>query len=300
MKHILNSMFLQETINSIDEKYKNIVDFEFEKYFTYSNLFQMPLYYNLFTYKKDPDYGLVNKIQTKKHFETIIFLIKEIRENNYNSNYLLFLYSYICNMCLNCYIKGYQNAKVKANRFTSKKNKMFRYSKIGKYIEAQFYEEQTLNKIKYFKIDVNKLHLEDECFVLIDELCKNIYYNSFAVDVYKISYKKFINYQHKNYSSFRFVHKLYTYILDLITYSKKESATSIYNISSSSKKDYLNKENKLWLDGESESYKSFNQLYQEALSMAVNLINLVSSDIFYNSKNEVLIKKLTNEIKSRF
>ena len=122
MKHILNSMFLQETINSIDKKYKNIVTFDEEKYFMYSNLLLVPACYNLFTYKKDHDYGLVEKILYKKHYEVIDFFIKEIRENNYNSNYLLLLYSYICNICLNYQIEGYQKSKIRIKKFYNCRN----------------------------------------------------------------------------------------------------------------------------------------------------------------------------------
>lgn len=299
MKHILKTMFLQDVINNIDEKYKTIVESNLERYFTYANIFEMTLYYNLFTYKKNPEYGLYNKINTTKHAETILFLIQLIRENNYNTNQLLTLYSYICHISLNYYIEGYQISKIKNKKIFSQKKRMINYSRIGKYIEAQFYQDRYYTNIRDFKLDVSKLKLTDDTFEAIDELCKNIYYNSFGVKIYKKSYHKFIKYQSKNYKGLRFLHRFTAYILDLLTRSKKESAASIYNISKTPKRDYLNKDNILWLDGDCEMYKSFNQLYQEALTIAINLINIISSDIFYNTKSDAMIIKQINKIKSR-
>ena len=90
MKHILNSMFLQDVITNIEDKYKDIINIDSERYFMYSNVFDLPLYYNLFSYKNKPDYGLFNKIHEAKHYEIIMFLIKEIPPVfRYDTTYIL-------------------------------------------------------------------------------------------------------------------------------------------------------------------------------------------------------------------
>ena len=71
MKQILNTIFLKDCIDSLDERYKSSINKDLTKYFSYANIFDLPLYYNLFTLKKNPDYNLYNKLHENKIIETI-------------------------------------------------------------------------------------------------------------------------------------------------------------------------------------------------------------------------------------
>ena len=87
-------------------------------------------------------------------------------------------------------------------------------------------------------------------------------------------------------------------VFDTFTRAKKYSAASIYN-RYNSKKDYLNKENKPWIKNSEECDYSFYQIYQEALSEATKLLNLINEEILYNAKNEKLINPLLTRLKDK-
>ena len=79
--------------------------------------------------------------------------------------------------------------------------------------------------------------------------------------------------------------------LDLVTKSKKYSASSIYQISNKKYEDYLNKENHVWIREQHETTISFYELYNEAKQTASKLLALVSENIYYQIKNNELILK---------
>ena len=299
MKHILHTLFLKDAIDRIATKYKKNMEFSFDKYFIYANIFQMPLYYKLFSLKKDADYGLYSKIENQKHFEVIEFLIKRVCEEKYQPNQLLLLYSYICDIILNKYVDEYVMDNTKFKRFSTKKMKMNKYSKTVKYIEAQYYKERFYKPIKKHNINPKEIIIDEECFDIIEKLSAEVYYFSYGIDIFKIGYKNFIKYQTKNYKGFRLLHKFFARILDNLTRSKKYSAASIYNVSTPMKKDYLNKENKLWINTKKDCYKSFFEVYEDALEMATKLITFVSEEIFYKIKKTNEINHILSIIKNK-
>ena len=296
MKHILNEIFLNDSINLIEKKYIEIIDQYKEHYFLYSNIFQMPLYYKLFTYKKNPDYNLYNKISNKKHLEVIQCLIQKTQEENYNPYLLLLLYSYICNTVLNYYIDEYIEHQAKYKRINSKKIKMNKYSKTIKYIEAQYYKERFYQPIKKHKINFKYLEVDEVCFSALDEICSKLYYFSYGVKIFKIGHKNFIKYQAEKYKGFKLLNMISAKLLDSLTRSKKYSATSIFITYTPTKKDYLNKENKLWIYKNNECYKSFTDIYNDALNVSSKLITLVSEEIFYKTQKTIEIKNLLDQI----
>ncbi len=295
MKHILQTLFLTDVVNNIDKKYKDIVNVK-DNFFSYANIYDAPLYYKLFTYKKDADYKLYDKLLNSKHYEVIECLIKIICEENYQANHLLLLYSYISNIILNTYLDDYVNNNTKNIPLASKKMKMRKYSKTIKYIEAQYYKELYYKPIKTYKINYKKIEITDDCFDIINKICSKIYYFSYGIDIFKIGHKKFIKHQKNKHSIFRPIYKAISNFLDTFTRSKKYSAASIYNTYTPLKKDYLNKQNKLWISNKTDCYKSFFDVYSDALKEACKLITLVSEEIFYKVKKTAEIKAFLNKL----
>ena len=80
MISVLHKMFLDDTLNNINSKYKEQLQLTEEKSYTYSNIYNIPLYYNLSSTKKNPDYSLYNKLQEKNKLETINLMIEKIIE----------------------------------------------------------------------------------------------------------------------------------------------------------------------------------------------------------------------------
>ena len=66
MQQVLNQIFLEDIIFTLDEKYQNLLTEEKNKLFLYANIFEYPLYFKQFSFKKDPDYGLYEKFHNTK------------------------------------------------------------------------------------------------------------------------------------------------------------------------------------------------------------------------------------------
>lgn len=294
MKQILNTIFLKDCIDSLDERYKSLINKDLTKYFSYANIFDLPLYYNLFTLKKNPDYNLYNKLHENKIIETIKLIVDKIKEENYDAELILFIYSYICNLSLNNSIDSYVKAQSKVSRFTSKKRKMHKYSKTTKYIEIQFYEDQYNEKISKFQINHYDITLGDKTFDLLKEITSKLHLFSLGINVIKIGLDNFKYYNKKYFKKCNLGIKLKTKSLDTVTKNKRYSASSFF-IKKSPIKDYLNKGNEIWINENEETTDSFYDIYQKTIKKTTELLNLISEKIHYNSKND---KQIEQHIKS--
>ena len=139
MISILHKIFLENALNDIDTKYKEQLQLTEEKIFTYSNIFNMPLYYNPISLKKTPDYNLYNKLQNNNVYETIYFIIGKIQDNNYNAELVLLLYSYIANIYLNKTLDNYTENFYNNKKMKHQKMKMFQNSKIVSSIQSHIF-----------------------------------------------------------------------------------------------------------------------------------------------------------------
>jgi hypothetical protein len=196
-----------------------------------------------------------------------------------------------------CNIDEYIIYQSKYKRIITKKNKMNKYSKTTKYIEAQYYKDRFYQPIKKHKINFKYLEIDELCFSALDEICSKLYYFSYGVNIFKIGHKNFIKYQAEKYKGFKLLNMISAKLLDSLTRSKKYSATSIFITYTPTKKDYLNKENKLWIYKNSECYKSFTDIYNDALNVSSKLITLVSEEIFYKTPKTIEIKNLLDQIR---
>ena len=280
MISILHSIFLTDVLNTIEEKYKDQLNITKEDIFTYSNIFNMPLYYKLRTFKKNPDYNLYEKLQNNNIYETTHYCIEKTLENNYNSNLILFLYSYVCNITLNNLIDNYINTFLNQKKLT-KKRKMNLRSKIASVLQSEIYFIRYNEKINKHKINKKDIKIDDISSKLLNEIFIKFHYFSFGKDVFDISFNNFKKYQSKKNSWLKGIFKIDAKLKDFFTQSKKYSIYSIYHTYKNNKTNYLNLNN-----------TSFIALYEESINKTAHLINLISEEIYYKKKNEKIIKNM--------
>lgn len=295
MRHILYSVFLEDCINQLDEKYQKLFTEHKDKYFLYANIIEIPAYYKLFTYQNNPDYSLYNKLHNEKHKEVINLIKSEIFENNYNTDILLLLYGYIAHIILDYYLESYIANILQIN---SMKNNMKNYSKISSGIEASFYQEKYDKSINNFKLNSESLYLTQEVNNTINKILSEIFFSSIGIKIYQISFDKFLKYQKKWTKDPLGLKKLYLATLDLFTKRKKYSAASISKFNTINKHiDYLNKDANTWyINGNIKTEKTFNELYEKAISVCITVLNNLNEEIFYKKKQKHIKINTTNII----
>ena len=284
MLHILRTFFYEDVLKTIDEKYKDLVFSEFEKHFTYANIFETPQYYNLFSFCKNPDYKLYEKLHESKKYEIVKYLINEVYEDNYNPDLVLLLYGYITSITFQNMIDDYVNSNLKISNIHTKKARMRKYSNFSQKVEAQFYYERHYRKISKHKLDTSKIVVSEKSSEVIRNMIAKIYYFSYGKEVFLKGLNTFYKYQNKNYHSSRFIEIMIVKIKESITRSKKYSATTIFNTNKTILKDYLNKENKKWK--RKEDVSSFYDLYEKIVKETAYLLNVISEKIYYKKKND--------------
>lgn len=294
MRHILYTMFLDDCIKKLDKKYQEVIKDEINDSFLYANIIEIPLYYKMFTYKKNPDYKLYQKLHNDKYLEVTQYLKQEIIENNYDAKTIIFLYGYITHIIFDYYLESYISNILTINK---KKHTMKNYSKVSSNIENHFYFETFNKKIKTYKINQSSLKLNEKTEHLINHILKDIFYSSMGISVYKISHKKFIKYQTSKFNPLG-IKKIIYGILDTFTRRKKYSSTSLIKSNKlNTKIDYLNKNKNAWyLYDTLKEDKSFEELYDKAISDSLEVINILNEEIFYMKKYKNGVSELLNKI----
>lgn len=291
MRHILYSMFLNDVIKSLHPKYQGIYEQHLDKTFLCANFVEIPLYYKLFTYKKNADYNLYEKLHFQKKMDVINYFVEKIQTNHYDPNIILLLYGYITHNVLDHYLETYIKNILRINNM---KFNMKNYSKISSGIEAKFYEE--IYKEKISKYQMPQASFDEKEFEVINEILSNIFYMRMGINVYKISYNKFMKYQKHWTKDSLGIKKTILKILDFFTKKKKYSAQSISRFKVINKKiDYLNeKKNALYLFGNYKEEKTFEELYKKAITDCYFIIHEINDVIFYQKKSKSGLETLIN------
>ena len=277
MISVLHKIFLENVLDNISTKYKEQLKLIDGNLYTYSNIYNIPLYYNLSPFKKNPDYGLYKKLQENNKLETINFLVEKIIENNYNSNLILLLYSYITNITLNKALDTYTNEFIYSKKKLSEKGKMKIRSKIASSLQAHIYSIKYENNIKKFKI--KNVSLEDETKEILNLIFARLHYFTFGKEVFEIGFKNFSKINKNKNSLLKGIHKFMAKITDTFTLSKKYSLYSAYH-------------NYKVIDKYLCYSIPFTTVFDEAIQKAANIIELVSEEIYYKKKNEKPIEEL--------
>lgn len=275
MQHILYNLFLDDCIQNLEEKYKEIIINDLDKTFLYSNIIELSTYYKLFSSKENNDYKIHQKLHNNKQIETINLLKKEIIENNYNSETILFLYGYISHLIFDYYLNSYiKNIMIKNKIKDTNKN----FKKIKQKISSAYYEDKFNVKINKHKIKTSSYDMTLKARELTNKILKEIYLSSLGIKVYEISVS--------NYKKIK-TNLFYKIIFKLLK-NKKYSPSLAYRIKKVNKKiDYLNKEKNVWyLNGVLQVTDSFIELYNKAMYDSLDIITAINEEIFYKKKTK--------------
>ena len=294
MQHILYTMFLDDCISQLDDKYKELIKDELDKIYLYANILEIPSYYKLFVSKENKDYGLYKKLNSKKQIETIDLLKKEIIENNYCVEILLILYGYIAHIFFNYYLKDYVKGLIVCHHIKYNRKNII---KVTNNIAVKFYEEKFNKKINKYVVNKECLKLNDNITRIIKKILQELHLSSIGIKIYEISFENFIlattKTTIKNFS-FR---KLYYRIINKKFTKRKYSLSKKFKPRKKvSKVDYLNKNKDAWyLDDLVKVTSSFNELYERIMKEVLQTISLLNDEIFYKKKTKnSVIKQLNN------
>lgn len=283
----------------IEPKYQNLINPFMDEAFLFANFCEIPLYYNLFSLKKKQDYQLYQRLHQEKIHETIKYIENYIINDNYNSEYLLFLYAYICHLLFENYLYSYTNSLVKPLlpiKLTEKQNRK-KHGKFLNSIEALIYSERTDQSINRFKITKSfNLNLTEGIEKLISNIFSNVYFFSLGKSVYEISLKRFKKDQRIFANDSLGIKKLFLKACDLLVPLKEYPVSSLSHFKISYKAfDYLNEKKQKWyLYGVIEKDSTYHEMYEEILNKTVQVLNAISDEIYYNKNAKSIIKKILN------
>lgn len=233
-----------------------------------------------------------------------INIIKYIRDNKLQNNYeiISYLYGYICHYCLDLTIHPY--ITYKCGIFNKRKKETYKYN--SKHSDMESYIDAYMIKEKE-NIEPNKFKLHKFCFNTkiskeLSKLIDYVYEETYNLKHISFYYKQGIFNIKKLYCFLRYdPHKIKKYFyktFDKITTkrSKKIAPISLaYNLNNNNY--YLNLNHDKWNHAryKEEVYTySIIDLYNNALTLAINIINKVN-DVLYNNKNiEILDKVFLN------
>lgn len=279
MREMLNYYFSKDVLDKMDKKYYDQILSEMSKLFLYSNIIEMPLYYNIFKNKTNKDYNLYNLIHNEKFLENIILIADNILQNDYSPNQMLFLYCYISSYIFDKYL----------DQFIKGTNFLFKYRTINA-LEKTTYEEKTQKKIKKLKIYKDfDLEMPSDIEDILAKITYDNYLNAFGQKIFTqglASYRKIS----KHYDNDRFgIKKIILLIKGIILFRNRVPKRYLSRFGTY-KLDYLNKrQREFYLFDELVNY-DFKMLYQKALEQAIELINTINQNIYF--KKKLTIKNL--------
>lgn len=303
-----HSYFCDDVYNKLNKNIKN----KLKDNINYLKVFgQGPdpyFFYDFHLTKRSKKVHEINKAmqhtKINKHF---IKLINYINENNFydNGEVLAYLYGQICHYTLDTTAHPYIIYCV--GNYNERDPKTYKYN--GLHAEMEYYidsymiyqRENILPKnYKVYKKLFNIGKFNKELKTTIDEVIKEVYGFDNASDIY---YKSIIDmkrfYHVFNYDKYGIKKQIYS-IMDFVCRNKcvKKKELS-FHIDLNKKQHYLNNDKRTWNHpcDKNEKYNlSFNELYNNALNKAVNIINEVDNMLknkkINNSKIEKLFKNL--------
>ncbi len=286
--------FANDVIRSLDDKYKNLINIDESRIFLYSNLHDLPYYFNLYKMNKKDNLKLGYKLHNVKTSDVIETIINYIRNNGFDRDNILLLYSlvshYVLDKIMHPYINSLSGIYRKDNRLTKKYRGT--HGLIERAIDSTLVKENEyldlakINLVKKFKgafiFTFNDLEI-------LDHTIKNNYYFSKTSELYKISLKKFKKFM--NYTSHDFIKiKSILYKINDLTFNRKSNHLT-YNFLYQSKYnigDFMNESHQIWLNPVSglASNLSFKELYNIAKNTCMDYLSAVNSYLYLNNSKQ--------------
>ena len=299
---ITHAYFANDLYDRLDKNTKNNLSNYKENLKTYAQGHDIFFFtFNFLNHKTKKIGNYMHKNNTKDFFKNIVLYIKD---NNLQNNYeiMSFLYGYICHYALDSTVHPYVTYKTgiykKKDKSTYKYNA--KHSELESYIDAYMIKkkENTIpNKFKIHKFCFNTKVSKE-----LSNLMDYVFYKTYKFKHISAYFKEGIFnmkilYRLLRYDPFKIKMKTYN-LVDKITpnsFKKISPISYAYNLN----KDvyYLNLDHKKWCHprykDETYSY-SFLDLYDNALNMAIDIINKVNKILYENNSIKNLDEMFTN------
>lgn len=283
---MLSYYIMHDVVNSLDDKFKEQFN-SFDRIFFSSNYIKMLDYYNILSFKGNP-FNLRSKIENEKQREVLKFLIKEIKENNYDQSLILLAYGFVINNSINDICKPYFSSLcgIKTNLHTIK-NKQKLQRIISYHLRDLFPDKNKDYKKTPSTYKATKLELDT-----IIKLYTNIYSFSNTKKIINKCEDNLYFYYNQNIN-FLFFKKCYYSFLDKHSNSKVAIRPSLRTGLFKSNIDYLNIQNKEWLNPYTNEINtsSFLDIYKQILADVNPRINKLNNMIFYNERGSINVIK---------
>ena len=291
---ITHAYFAEDVLNILDNSTKKRIDKNKKELMMFSQSTDPLMFYILTTTNGKNIRNLQHITHSEKTNEFFTNTIDFIKNNKYyeKPDILVFLYGFICHFVLDSTVHPY--IFYKTGEFIKEENKTYKYNGLHHNMESY------LDNYMLKKHDITKINLKKFCFSLkpfTNELKKlisysfkktynvenmgQIYLNSLKQMTFFITMFRLDPYKYKSY--------IYRFI-DKFTPPKAFKFEAIsYNIVDK-KIDYLNTNHKEWnypIDKNIKSHKSFEELYQDSLIEAKNIIEKVNNYFFNNTDIDI-------------
>lgn len=271
MSHLLYYYFFNDVIKSIEPKYYNIIEPALDKSFLYANFIEITAYYNLLSLNKKKNYHIYERLHNEKAHEALDYLKKSTIQHHYDEYHLLFLMAFITSKILSNYLDGFLS-------LTNQKAKQLKFLEVHQYLHKT--NGKTYHKFNMVKFFEKSLTLTDKDQEIIEKLLSDVFYFSYGYQHFQISLKKFKIIKQKYQKDFLGLKRLY---LLTISKLKKDKRIKFLLINPKNKGDFLNENKNHWqYHNAIDKNLTFAEMYQEALTEASRLINLICDEIFYN------------------
>ncbi len=291
-----HAVFSKDVYNRLDSKLKCFNDNNINHLLTFSQNTDPFMFYKIECLRSDNKTRKFQKefhnTNTKNFFDTLVLNIKERKLYNDN-DVLAFLYGYICHYALDSIVHPF--VIYKSGVFDKNNKELYKYNSLHSLMET-YIDNYMINK-KYnmnpFKFNVSKYSFNDFNFSnnlvnLVNDTFKDVFKYDDMYFKYIRSLKDMKRFL-RRYRNDRFGIKrlLYSFI-DLFTKPNNFKFKSISYFYYPKNIDYLNNNHNNWTnpcDNNIISNKSFDELYEDALILACNLITSVNN--YFNNKEEL-------------
>ena len=280
MTHLLYYYFFMDAVQKIQPKYYNLIADTIDKAYLYTNMVEITANYDLLSINKNKNYQIYERLKKTKIHESLDHLKQETISNQYDAYHLLFLLTYISHKVFDNYLTS----------FTTLTENPFMHLN---YLEQFIYQHKTkktyhkFNQIIFFK---ESLTLTEKDEKIINNWLSKVYSFSLGFKHFKISLKKFKTIKQKYLKDSLGLKKIYLNTLGKI---KKDERLKYFLTKPKNTNDLLNEKHQKWLyQGSVEKELDFLSMYEEALLEAINIMNLICDEIFYNKQIKKGLAKL--------
>ncbi|MBQ9024209.1 MAG: zinc dependent phospholipase C family protein [Bacilli bacterium] len=289
---ITHAYFANDLYKKLDKKTKNKLKNYKENLKTYNQGHDIFFFtFNVINHNTRKIGNYMHKNNTKEFFKNIIIYIKKNNLEN-NSEIMSFLYGFIGHYALDSTVHPY--VTYKTGVFKKKDKKTYKYnskhSDLESYIDAYMinkHEKITPNKFKIHKFCFNT-KLSKELSKLIDYAFYKTYnFKHMSLLIKEGIFNMKVSYRVLRYDPYKIKKNAYNFIDKILPKSLKKLSPISYAYELNNNEYYLNLDHKKWCHPryKDETYTySFLDLYNNALDMAIDIINNVN-DILYNNKS---------------